>query len=53
MTEDEHREQDRDTYLIPLQQVVCDFGSVVTWGLWTTGKWAERGRRRQGRDEIS
>lgn len=36
---------ERRTYLIPLEQVVCDFGSVVAWGLWTTGKWAERGRQ--------
>lgn len=24
---------ERQTYLIPLEQVVCDFGSVVAWGL--------------------
>lgn len=36
---------ERQTYLIPLEQVVCDFGSVVAWGLRTTEKWAEGGRQ--------
>lgn len=27
-----------DAYLIPLQQVVCDFGSVVPWGLIDDGE---------------
>lgn len=37
-----------DTYLIPLEQVVCDFGSVVTWGLIDDG---ETSRPRHKRDE--
>lgn len=37
-----------DTYLIPLEQVVCDFGSVVAWGLIDDG---EMSRARQARDK--
>lgn len=43
-----------DTHLIPLQQVVCDFGSVVAWGLIDDGEMS-RARTRETREnqEIS
>lgn len=43
---------EREAYLIPLEQVVCDFGSVVAWGLRTTGKWAERGTQETREREM-
>lgn len=39
-----------DTYLIPLQQVVCDFGSVVAWGLIDDGEMRRARRTRDKRD---
>lgn len=41
-----------ETYLIPFEQVVCDFGSVVAWRLWTTGK-RTKPRRQDKRERIS
>lgn len=42
-----------DTHLIPLQQVICDFGSVVAWGLIDDGEMSRARQTRDKRDEIS
>lgn len=35
------RQDSERTNLIPFQQVVCDFGTVVAWRLWTTDGWTQ------------
>lgn len=42
MTDDVTCKARAKTHLIPLEQVVCDFGSVVAWGLWTSERRTER-----------
>lgn len=40
-----------ETYLIPLEQVVRDFGSVVTWRLCMIEKRTRNKRRRSAKDK--